>query len=57
MKTLRRNWVETEKMLARSARLASLATLTAGVTHEIRNPLGIIRMGIDKLDDGATINT
>ncbi len=43
--------VETEKMLARSARLASLATLTAGVTHEIRNPLGIIRMGIDKLDD------
>lgn len=43
--------VETEKMLARSARLSSLAILTAGVTHEIRNPLGIIRMGIDKLDD------
>lgn len=34
---------ETEKMLSRSARLASLGTLTAGVTHEIRNPLGVIR--------------
>ena len=38
---------ETEKMLSRSARLASLGTLTAGVTHEIRNPLGVIRMGIN----------
>lgn len=34
---------ETEKMLSRSARLASLGTLTAGVTHEIRNPLAVIR--------------
>ncbi|MFA5097844.1 MAG: ATP-binding protein [Candidatus Margulisiibacteriota bacterium] len=38
---------ETEKMLGRSARLASLGTLTAGVTHEIRNPLGVIRMGMN----------
>jgi signal transduction histidine kinase len=44
-----RKLLETEKMLSRSARLASLGTLTAGVTHEIRNPLGVIRLGINKL--------
>ncbi|MBU0502226.1 MAG: hypothetical protein KJ811_03150, partial [Candidatus Margulisbacteria bacterium] len=38
-----------EKQLARSERLSALGTLTAGVTHEIRNPLGVIRMGLNKL--------
>jgi len=38
-----------QKQLARSERLAALGTLTAGVTHEIRNPLGVIRMGLNKL--------
>ncbi|MEK7376960.1 MAG: histidine kinase dimerization/phospho-acceptor domain-containing protein, partial [Candidatus Margulisiibacteriota bacterium] len=40
---------ETEKMLSRSARLASLGTLTAGVTHEIRNPLAVIQSETDGL--------
>ncbi len=32
-----------EEQLSRSERLASLGEMTAGVSHEIRNPLGIIR--------------
>ncbi|OGC19969.1 hypothetical protein A3J90_02675 [candidate division WOR-1 bacterium RIFOXYC2_FULL_37_10] len=47
--TTERKLMESEKMLNRSARLASLGTLTAGVTHEIRNPLAVIRLGINKL--------
>ena len=39
----------TEKQLARSERLASLGTLTAGVTHEIRNPLTVIRSETERL--------
>ena len=38
-----------EKELARSQRLASLGTLTAGVTHEIRNPLTVIRSETERL--------
>jgi signal transduction histidine kinase len=38
-----------ERQLARSQRLASLGTLTAGVTHEIRNPLTVIRSETDRL--------
>ncbi|MFH1361598.1 MAG: ATP-binding protein, partial [bacterium] len=34
---------EAEIELERSQRLASIGTLTAGVTHEIRNPLTVIR--------------
>ena len=47
--TTERKLMESEKMLNRSTRLASLGTLTAGVTHEIRNPLAGIRLGISKL--------
>ncbi|MFC1568237.1 ATP-binding protein [Candidatus Margulisiibacteriota bacterium] len=38
-----------ERQMARSQRLASLGTLTAGVTHEIRNPLTVIRSEADRL--------
>jgi len=38
-----------EIQLARSERLASLGTLTAGVTHEIRNPLTVIRSETERL--------
>ncbi|MFH1576002.1 MAG: ATP-binding protein [Candidatus Margulisiibacteriota bacterium] len=38
-----------ERQLSRSQRLASLGTLTAGVTHEIRNPLTVIRSETDRL--------
>ena len=46
-----RKLIETEKQLERSQRLASLATMAAGVAHEIRNPLGIIHSKTEKLDD------
>lgn len=38
-----------EMQLERSQRLASLGTLTAGVTHEIRNPLTVIRAETERL--------
>ena len=38
-----RQLLETEKELARSERLAELGMLSAGVAHEINNPLAIIR--------------
>jgi two-component system sensor histidine kinase AtoS len=38
-----------ERQLGRSQRLASLGTLTAGVTHEIRNPLTVIRAETERL--------
>jgi len=37
------------KQLERSQRLASIGTLTAGVTHEIRNPLTVIRAETERL--------
>jgi signal transduction histidine kinase len=39
----------TERQLERSSRLASLGTLSAGVTHEIRNPLTVIRSETERL--------
>jgi len=38
-----------ERELGRAQRLASLGTLTAGVTHEIRNPLAVIRSETERL--------
>jgi signal transduction histidine kinase len=43
----------TERQLARSQRLASLGTLTAGVAHEIRNPLTVIRAETERLASKA----
>lgn len=42
-----------ERQLERSARLASLGTLTAGVTHEIRNPLTVIHAETERLANEA----
>jgi signal transduction histidine kinase len=38
-----------ERQLERSQRLASIGTLIAGVTHEIRNPLTVIRAETERL--------
>jgi two-component system, NtrC family, sensor histidine kinase HydH len=38
-----------KEQLDRSARLSALGELTAGISHEIRNPLGIIRSSADLL--------
>lgn len=42
---------DAEKELEKTHRLASLGTLAAGVTHEIRNPLGIIRLEAERLPE------
>lgn len=44
---------QTERQLERSQRLAALGTLTAGVTHEIRNPLTVIKMEAQKIKPEA----
>jgi len=40
---------QAQRQLTRSERLASLGTLIAGVTHEIRNPLAVIRSETEQL--------
>jgi signal transduction histidine kinase len=45
---------ETEKALIESEKMASLGTLTAGVAHEIRNPLTIILHGVEHLDSSLS---
>ena len=37
--------------LIRADRLAAMGELTAGVAHEVRNPLGVIRASVQLLDD------
>lgn len=39
------------EQLIRADRLAAMGELTAGVAHEIRNPLGVIRAGVQLLED------
>ncbi|MDA8424036.1 MAG: ATP-binding protein [Nitrospiraceae bacterium] len=41
---------EAEKALVESEKMASLGTLSAGVAHEIRNPLTIILHGVEHLE-------
>jgi PAS domain S-box-containing protein len=40
--------------LIRADRLAAMGELTAGVAHEVRNPLGIIRASVQLLEDSGT---
>lgn len=40
--------------LIRADRLAAMGELTAGVAHEVRNPLGIIRASVQLVEDAGT---
>jgi two-component system sensor histidine kinase AtoS len=40
--------------LIRADRLAAMGELTAGVAHEVRNPLGIIRASVQLLEDSSS---
>ncbi len=39
--------------LIRADRLAAMGELTAGVAHEVRNPLGVIRASVQLIEDGT----
>ncbi len=47
---------ETQASLRRSERLAALGQLTAGLAHELRNPLGTIRASAEMLEKPAVRN-
>lgn len=53
---LRRRQARTEAELEHAARLSTAGAVAAGVAHEVRNPLGIIRSSIELAKDrpGAT---
>lgn len=44
-----RRLMDAEKELERAQRLASLGTVVAGVAHEIRNPMGIIQLAVERM--------
>lgn len=46
---------ELERQLVQSASLASLGELAAGVAHEIRNPIGMIRSSAQLLEGAASL--
>jgi two-component system sensor histidine kinase AtoS len=45
------------EQLIRADRLAAMGELTAGVAHEVRNPLGIIRASVQLLEDAQCDQT
>lgn len=42
---------ETQDQLIQNEKMVAIGRLTAGVAHQIRNPLGIILMGVEYLDN------
>lgn len=45
------------EQLIRADRLAAMGQLTAGVAHEVRNPLGVIRASVQLLEDASADRT
>jgi PAS domain S-box-containing protein len=42
---------ETQDQLIQNEKMAAIGRLTSGIAHQIRNPLGIILMGVEYLDN------
>ncbi|MCC6548129.1 HAMP domain-containing histidine kinase [Candidatus Sumerlaeota bacterium] len=55
MRLVRRT-ITAERIAAQADRLRALGTMTAGIAHEIRNPLGIIALQIEELRATADMN-
>ncbi|MGE5308413.1 MAG: ATP-binding protein [Deltaproteobacteria bacterium] len=51
LKRIIRELDETEKQLFQSEKLAAVGQLAFGIAHEIRNPLAIIMMGVESLNN------
>lgn len=47
---LMRRTIDAEKAIARADRLRALGTMTAGIAHEIRNPLGILMLEVEEME-------
>ena len=47
---------ESQRALLQSEKLAAIGRLAAGVAHEVRNPLGVIRASASMLEDGRGLD-
>ena len=47
---------QSQRALLQSEKLAAIGRLAAGVAHEVRNPLGVIRASASMLEDGSGLD-
>jgi len=47
---MQKKLMDTQQQLVQSEKMATVGTLAAGIAHEIKNPLGIILQGIERVE-------